>query len=397
MCNIDIINRLSFLIVSCFSFFIFVFTLCMKSKNSLINILGSVFFIPFILSASSFVLSQNTVSYILLSLSDPCLLIALLTILLIKPKDKQSNFVITLLFACPILIITTILYSKEFADFLSGCMSISTVNIPLFIISIVLIIILLVKGKGNSLLLPYSILFIVSSIFFQTYGKSNSLLYLSLILKLSGYTILFVFFRRELSAILLNKVSEAEKKVAHINKSLELEIKKRTFEIERVNEKLVNIARTDTLSKALNKAGIIGVIDNLILSRIKEFSILMFDIDNFKYVNDTYGHIEGDKCIRKLSLITRSCIRDIDSLGRYGGDEFIVVLPSISTSQAKLIAERLREKVKEGNSCSFTISIGIATYPADGYTTKELISFADEGLYISKKKGKNAVSHKMLF
>jgi diguanylate cyclase (GGDEF)-like protein len=140
-----------------------------------------------------------------------------------------------------------------------------------------------------------------------------------------------------------------------------------------------------------------GTIEKLINSRINEFSILMFDIDNFKGINDTYGHIAGDMCIKRLALIAKSSIRDEDSIGRYGGDEFVVVLPSLTISQARLVAERFRKKVDETESPHFSVSIGIASYPQDASNVKELIAAADEGLYKSKRKGRNTVSHRDLF
>ena len=127
------------------------------------------------------------------------------------------------------------------------------------------------------------------------------------------------------------------------------------------------------------------------------FSLLMFDIDKFKNINDTYGHITGDKCIKRLSLISKTALRDKDSLGRYGGDEFIIVIPEANLAKAKAIAERLRKKVDDTEGPHFTISIGISTFPDDGRKSKELIDSADKGLYVSKEKGRNTVSHSYNF
>jgi diguanylate cyclase (GGDEF)-like protein len=152
------------------------------------------------------------------------------------------------------------------------------------------------------------------------------------------------------------------------------------------------------LTKTLNKITILNVIEKLISSKKENaFSILMFDIDNFKVINDSLGHVTGDMCLKTLALIASSNIREVDHLGRYGGDEFIIVLPTLEAKEAKFVAERFRKKINETSNPRFTVSIGIATYPSDGQTVKDLISAADKGLYKAKSKGKNAISHATLF
>ena len=164
------------------------------------------------------------------------------------------------------------------------------------------------------------------------------------------------------------------------------------------NEKLLELSKTDSLTKAYNKLAIMNIIEKLTTSKARQtFSILMFDIDKFKTINDTLGHVTGDMCIRTLVSIAQANIRSIDYLGRYGGDEFIIVLPTLSANDARIVAERFRSKVAETNNPRFTVSIGIATFPEDGKTVKELISAADIGLYRAKERGRNAVSHSMLF
>jgi diguanylate cyclase (GGDEF)-like protein len=123
----------------------------------------------------------------------------------------------------------------------------------------------------------------------------------------------------------------------------------------------------------------------------------MFDLDHFKSINDNLGHIVGDKCLKSLSYMVRKHIRDFDLFGRYGGDEFIIVNPNTNLKHSRIIAERLRQEVERTENPHYTLSIGISTYPEDGRTVKELILSADKALYISKDKGRNAVSHKDLF
>lgn len=127
-------------------------------------------------------------------------------------------------------------------------------------------------------------------------------------------------------------------------------------------------------------------------------SLVMFDIDHFKRVNDTYGHQCGDRVIQRVADVVREHIRDADIAGRYGGEEFAVLLPDTDKQGGAMFAERLRAAVEaldvmqEGEAIHCTISLGVAdmTSPMDDY--KMLIERADQALYESKKNGRNRVS-----
>ncbi len=175
------------------------------------------------------------------------------------------------------------------------------------------------------------------------------------------------------------------------------EVKERIFYMELSKERIANMARTDDLTGSLNKKTLLNTIDKLISDkRMHNFSILMFDIDSFKSINDTFGHIEGDKCLKRMAFIARDSIRDNDELGRYGGDEFIIILPGATVNTAAIVAERFRKNVEKTDDPHFTVSIGIASYPLNGNTVKALIAHADAGLYMSKQAGKNRASYKIV-
>lgn len=125
----------------------------------------------------------------------------------------------------------------------------------------------------------------------------------------------------------------------------------------------------------------------------EKFSIIMIDFDHFKAINDNFGHQFGDKVLTEVSQIIKENIRNKDILGRYGGEELMVILPHTSKDEAYKIAEKLRSNIEESsiiNSKSkVTVSLGIASYPNDGKTTDELVEKADKALYLAKKRGRN--------
>ncbi len=172
------------------------------------------------------------------------------------------------------------------------------------------------------------------------------------------------------------------------------EVRKQTRRVEWSKEQLKQKSEIDNLTGALLKKPLLDLMDSYIhSSNMKKFSILMFDIDNFKSLNDNFGHIIGDKCLKDLVSIAVSSIDFNDSIGRYGGDEFFIILPDQPAGQALKVANRFRENVMKKTDPPYTISIGIASYPWDGDTHKKLIAVADEGLYKSKEKGRNSASY----
>lgn len=127
------------------------------------------------------------------------------------------------------------------------------------------------------------------------------------------------------------------------------------------------------------------------------FSCLMIDIDHFKDYNDRYGHIVGDAILRELSRQIQAKIRQIDLMGRYGGEEFSIILSETDKQAAQLVAERIRQAVEENRlkiydeELKITVSIGISSFPRDAKTSTALIDKADAALYRAKQGGRNKV------
>jgi len=126
----------------------------------------------------------------------------------------------------------------------------------------------------------------------------------------------------------------------------------------------------------------------------KCLSVVMGDLDQFKTVNDTYGHTAGDKVLKAVGGFLQKSIRDVDSVGRYGGEEFIMFLPETVKEAAFILADRLRKgisEIKVGSLPPVTISLGIATFPDDGKNIDDLLQRADAALYAAKENGRNQV------
>ncbi len=125
--------------------------------------------------------------------------------------------------------------------------------------------------------------------------------------------------------------------------------------------------------------------------------LVLIDIDNFKDLNDTYGHQFGDTILKELAMILKQSSRETDYVCRYGGEEFTLILPQTNKEKAYEIAERLRSRIEQYSfspytqpkNLKLTISLGVATYPVDAITKEELISKADKAMYIAKFSGKN--------
>ncbi len=177
------------------------------------------------------------------------------------------------------------------------------------------------------------------------------------------------------------------------NQSLELRVLDRTKELER-------IAHTDALTGITNRR---GLIDSLAveIDRAQRYqhrlSLLMVDLDHFKYINDEYGHLTGDAVlIESANILTQAC-RSTDVLGRYGGEEFLLLLPETDIESASLLAERIRGDFEQHRFCqddgveiSLTCSIGVTEFQADESQTS-LLQTVDRMLYSAKNAGRNKV------
>ena len=155
-------------------------------------------------------------------------------------------------------------------------------------------------------------------------------------------------------------------------------------------EYFVDLAVRDGLTGLFNRRYFNELI-NIEINRVRRYpaslSLLMLDIDNFKIYNDTKGHPAGDELLKGAARVFRNSVRAVDIVCRYGGEEFVILLPQADKKVAQIIAERMR--VQMGLYLPATVSIGIATLPDDAVEAEQLIEKADNALYQAKKTGKN--------
>lgn len=172
-------------------------------------------------------------------------------------------------------------------------------------------------------------------------------------------------------------------------------------ELERANAELARLSRTDRLTNLYNRGYWEECLEQEFQRRKRykgSATLVMFDIDHFKPINDTYGHQLGDDVIRMVAhelLVTQ---RETDIAGRYGGEEFCVLLPDTDATQAQLMAERLRKRIaemtvkvdaKQADPVQITISLGIAAFDSELRSHNEWIERADKALYQSKHDGRD--------
>lgn len=181
----------------------------------------------------------------------------------------------------------------------------------------------------------------------------------------------------------------AKQELKEANQSLEEKVKERTASLEL-------LANTDPLTQVYNRRMLLEKLSvefDQKASAQRSLSILMLDIDNFKQINDTLGHYEGDKVIIAFANTLQQNCRAFDFVGRYGGEEFLMVLPDTNTDAATAVAERIMKSLNESkdeNITSFSCSIGCASFKTSD-TLTELIKRADSLMYQAKAQGKNRV------
>ena len=199
---------------------------------------------------------------------------------------------------------------------------------------------------------------------------------------------------------ILNTKNSIEK-LELLNKELEKKVIERTKKLKDTQKKLIEQANRDPMTNLYNRRYFNEIIKSLLLiaKRTSQlFSLIIIDIDDFKNVNDTYGHSVGDRVINDLADIFRNTVRNSDISVRFGGEEFVIILPNTHLKEAEIIAKKLKDIVenntiilKDGSRIKFTISLGVSQIQQDDESVETVLHKADEALYQAKNSGKNTI------
>ncbi|MFC1855913.1 GGDEF domain-containing protein, partial [Thermodesulfobacteriota bacterium] len=207
--------------------------------------------------------------------------------------------------------------------------------------------------------------------------------------------VLILFSRTSFKSL---SIAETMLQIFSVRVAAELERRVAEREIAKKNKMLEELAITDGLTSLYNHKHILEILAKEIIRERRytsKLSIIMFDIDFFKKINDSYGHQVGDVVLVKVAAIIKNCIRNIDSVGRYGGEEFLVILPNSDMASTVVVAEKIRRKIHDEKwdikEMQVTISGGIKQFEDE--QVSELVNKADQFLYKAKKHGRNRIEY----
>ena len=214
-------------------------------------------------------------------------------------------------------------------------------------------------------------------------------------LALAGFIVLFLASARSLS----NRFDRDYRELGALRQELEERIEERTLELQAANARLAEASRTDSLTGLLNRRGFLekgaAEIERSRRSR-KPFCVVMADADHFKRINDLHGHAAGDRALQLLGDLLRSSLRAQDLVARWGGEEFVLLLPETDTHGATLVAESIRRRVVERPLASgelvlpVTLSFGLAEHRPES-NLEGTLAHADAALYRAKAEGRDRV------
>ncbi|GCL53670.1 two-component response regulator [Microcystis aeruginosa NIES-3806] len=182
---------------------------------------------------------------------------------------------------------------------------------------------------------------------------------------------------------------------------IHLELKKTQEELKNINSQLEKLVRTDSLTGVNNRREILALGEKewqRCHRYHRYFSVLVIDIDHFKHINDTFGHVLGDKTLITIAGAIKNCLRQVDSFGRFGGEEFVAILPETNLEDAGTLARRICQVINKLNieidrqKVRVTASIGVATFSPQDNNLETVIERADRAMFAAKNQGRNRVS-----
>ncbi|MFC3092804.1 GGDEF domain-containing protein [Alteromonas sediminis] len=172
---------------------------------------------------------------------------------------------------------------------------------------------------------------------------------------------------------------------------------RRIREMKKLQQRLERYAQTDFLTGLYNRRKLHQVgkhaLDRLERGELSAMSVLLLDLDNFKQLNDLYGHLIGDEVIKEVAQVLKSCVGKSDAVARWGGEEFLVVCPAKSEQEAMKLAELMRKSIERRTfnmDHPLSVSIGLSSW-SKGMTFNDILHKADDALFMAKNQGKNQV------
>ena len=200
---------------------------------------------------------------------------------------------------------------------------------------------------------------------------------------------------------LAGRVGAVQTQLEQSNQELERRVKVRTAELEDANRRLDELAHTDSLTGLANRRQFLQLA-HAAMARARRsarpLALVVCDIDQFKQVNDRHGHAAGDRAIIHVARCLHESVREIDTVARFGGDEFAILMPDIGAAEAHAVAERLRQRLAgqalvldDGEALALTLSGGVAELEIDDADVEDVLLRADGRLYLAKRSGRNRV------
>jgi diguanylate cyclase (GGDEF)-like protein len=265
---------------------------------------------------------------------------------------------------------------------------------------LVLVVYLILSGGVESTgpLWTYPIVVIIISLLGHLHGYFLSLFVIAVLAVLLGFGDNYGFTPHYSDTFKLRYIATLIA-LSGLVWSLEFSRAKSAGLLNQLNQQILSISRTDQLTGLLNRRGLEENFNSEVnrAQRVEQsFCLALVDIDDFKAINDQYGHLLGDELLKKIAEQVLSQIRNIDTLARWGGEEFAILIDNSKLDESIYVAEKIRKTIQDSNfdlpqiSETITISIGLAEY-RQGQTMLELFDVADTALYLAKGCGKNCV------
>lgn len=367
----------------------------------------------FLYSGRTFLKSEEDLKYKFMFVNNIAVLTILITFLIGFIRYHQNNIVMAAVdFSFSLLGILLLYLLRKRTDMIEGISS------SLLFLGYILFTALFILSDHNTRLETYFLLiassFFIKGIRIGFYWLLTVMLTVSIIhfggvveTNYSNFSIFSFFIYLIIILSIFNlyekiKIAQSQN-LLNLNANLEKLVKQRTEELETINKELTK--EKSVLQKLSSRDSLTGLFNRFKLEESFEYeqkqsrryntelSIILMDIDDFKSVNDTYGHNVGDIFLKEIAEILKKSFRDVDTVGRWGGEEFLILLPKTNLADSQQIAEEVRKKIELypfreiGNK---TASFGVATL-SNNESLSNLLNRADKALYLAKENGRNRV------